>query len=103
MMRQALNQTATWWSATSNGFGGYNFGLPIPIKCRWEESSELLPGTTKISKAVVYVDRDISVEDYLFLGTSSSSTPDAVGALRVQEFKKVPDLRSLEALRKAWL
>ncbi len=102
-MRLALNQDATVWSATPDGFGGYSFGAPTAIKCRWEEKAELIPGSTEASKAVVFLPSDISVEDYIFLGTTVSTTPTTIGAHRVQAFKKVPDLRSLEVVRKAWL
>lgn len=102
-MRLPLNQIATLWTATSDGFGGFSFGAPTEIKCRWEEKSEQLPGSTELSRAVIYVDQDMSVEDHLLLGASTSTTPSDIGAQRIRAFKKIPDLRSLETLRKVWL
>lgn len=98
-----LKQAATLWGATPDGYGGYTFGAPTAVLCRWEERSELLPNSTEMAKAVVYVDQDISVEDYLVLGTTTEVSPLVAGASRVREFKKVPDLRNLQALRKVWL
>lgn len=102
-MRLSLNQAATHWIATPNGFGGYDFGTPTVIKCRWEEKAELIPGSIEMSHAVVYVDRDMSPEDYLILGESTSITPSTDHANRIKSFKKVPDLRNLESLKKVWL
>ena len=102
-MKQPLNQVATVWTATPNGFGGYTYSAPIPVMCRWEERSELLPGSSEMAKAVVYLDTEVSPEDYIILGASTSSTPHTAGASRIRVFKKVPDLRNLETLKKVWL
>lgn len=104
MVERHLTQTATRWQTTPDGFGGFSFSPPQQIKCRWEQRSELLPGSTvEVSKAIVYVDRDVYPEDYLILGSSAAANPISLGALKVKEFSKIPDLRNLETVRKCWL
>ena len=105
-----LPHTLTWWRVNGNdGYGGDSIATPVVIKGRWEDRQETYYGTLDrrelISKAVVHVDRDISVGDYLYQGDqSATANPSAVvGALKVQRFDKIPDLRSLDAVRRAVL
>lgn len=99
-----LNQVVTIWRATPDGLGGYIFAAPITANCRWEDNTVLLPtSNTEVSKATVYLDVDVNVEDYVQLGTHIALDPVSVGALQVRAFKKVPDLRTMNSLRKAWL
>lgn len=107
-----LRQTATWWATTPDGFGGDTFAAPIAIKCRWEDRNEVIPELAglpatkeKISKAIVYVDRDMVIGDYLGLGdlTASANPTLVTGPLKVQAFNKVTDLRNVSVLRRAKL
>lgn len=100
-----FTQTATLWRATPDGYGGYTFAYPELINCRWEERSELLPGSdTEISRAIVYPDIAVAPEDYLFLGSSAAVTPvGLVGAFRVRSFSRIPNLRNLSTVLKCWL
>ena len=99
-----LRQDATIWVSTPNGFGGYSFGAPTVIKCRWEDKQELIPGSaTELSRAIVYVSQDVGVDDYILLGISASSDPVSLGAQQVINFQKMPDLRNLSTLKKVWL
>lgn len=96
---------ATIWRSTPDGMGGYSFSAPIKAACRWEERTELIPGSeTIVSKAIAYLNVDVTVEDYIYPGKTTSADPTAVvGACRVAGYKKIPNLRNLETLRKAWL
>lgn len=98
-----LKQDATIWTVVPDGFGGFTYGSPTPVKCRWEEKSELIPGSTELSRAVVYLSQDISPEDYVIQGISAVANPTTIGASRIIHFQKVPDLRNLNVLRKVWL
>jgi len=104
-----LPHKLTWWSVTGgDGFGGDAFASPVVIDGRWEDRQETFYGALDrrelISKAVVHVDRDIAVGDYLYQGESALASPTTLsGALKVQRFDKVPDLRSLDAVRRAVL
>lgn len=104
-----LKQKATWWSVTPDSFGGDLFGAPTLLDCRWESRSEVFIGQIDrrelVSKAVVYLNQDVAVGDYLFEGdqTVLANPSGLTGAFKVQKFDKIPDLRNLEAVRRAVL
>jgi len=103
-----LRQDATWWSSTPDGYGGDKFAAPVALTCRWEETAvaftSALDHRELISTAIVYTAQDVAVGDYLFLGISIATDPTAVtGAHKIHRFDKVPDLRSLNTLRRAVL
>lgn len=108
-MINRLNQVATYWeSQEPNGFGGRLTGPATPIKCRWEDKSVRYAGRLdhqeEISKAVVFVDREMNVGDWLFLGPTSESDPTTLeGAHQIRKFERVPDLRNLNTLLMAIL
>lgn len=102
-MPQALKTDATIWSVTPNGSGGYTFGAPAAIKCRWEDGEVLyyaLGGEQAVGKATIIVERDVAIDSYIFQGTSNAADPRTIGALRVMQFFKTPDLRNLRYFRK---
>lgn len=88
-----LRQAATYWSpGAEDGFGGSAFGAPLAIKCRWEDKTSLFyddSGVEIKSNAIVYVDRVLAREGYIFLGTSSSTDPLSVDGAR--EIRKTED------------
>lgn len=101
-------QSATYWGAPApTGFGGHTFASAVAISVRWEEKMDEFvdeQGQTKLSRAVVYAPIDLEVGGYLLLGSSGASDPTGVsGALPIQRYAKIPDLRANEYLRKAWL
>lgn len=103
-MINRLLQTATLWRSTPSSDGGYAFSAPEIIPCKWHEGAQLMPGSTTVAaKAVVYLDTDVTPEDYILLGEHSSLDPTLLGAPRVAIFQKVPDMRNLDVMRKAWL
>lgn len=110
-VNRKLKHSATWWAATPDGYGGNTFVAPVLIKCRWEDNQQLLRDTGTIitkeqsSQAVVFVDRAVSIGDYLCKGDlTASADPTAVqGAYPVQNYGKVTDLRDVDVLHKAVL
>lgn len=106
-MTRNLRQKATHWTATPDGFGGHTFGSPTVRKVRWEEGTTLVTddsGQEIISRAQVYLDGDVDIGDYLFLGESTAADPTTLStAYVVREFRKTTDLRNIEVLRKAFL
>lgn len=105
-----LPNKLTWWRVTGNdGFGGDSFASPVLIDGRWEDRQETFYGALDrrelISKAVVFVDRDMSVGDFLCRGDQvAQSSPVAVsGALKIQRYEKIPDLRNLDVVRRTVL
>ena len=102
-----LRQDVTHWTTTPDGFGGFTFGVPTALKGRWEDKATLFrdtKGEEVTSESVVYLDTDVVVGDYLFLGVSAAADPTTVaGARQIRQFFKTPDLRVLDHERKAFL
>lgn len=107
-VQRHLRQKVTWWQSQGNdGFGGTTYASPVVIKARWEDRSELFydqQGEEVRSESVVFVDRDLSEGDYVYLGVSGSGDPTAVsGARVVRNFRKLPGLRANVFERRAML
>jgi hypothetical protein len=111
LIKRMRRQRAVYWKrADPNEFGKFAFDDPIEIKCRWEshegavrnEKNELI-----MSKATVYVDREMFLGDRLKLGELESGTPDDPSgdplAMEIQGFEKLPNLRNRETLYTAHL
>lgn len=101
-------QTLTWWARSGNsGYGGITFAAPVTIYGRWEDKQIMFRdrfGDEILSNAVVYVDRDIEIGDYLIRGINAGTNPAIIaGAFEVKQFIKVPDLRHLTNERKTIL
>lgn len=110
IMSDKLPQTLTWWAASGgDGFGGDLFAAPLAIKGRWEDRTEKYIGQLDrrelISNAVVFVDRDVAVGDYLVQGdqTAQANPTLVAGAYKVQQFKRVSDIRNVETVKRAVL
>ncbi len=106
-LQRNLKQDVTHWAVTPDGFGGFSFIAPAPLKGRWEEVAELFrdpAGEEEVSKATVYLSADVVTSDYLFLGTTAAVDPTAIAdTFQVRQFHKTPDLRLLDFERKAFL
>ena len=100
-------QTITYWTSTPNGFGGYSYSVPALTTGRWENRADLFRDKTGVevtSKSVVYLDIELTSEDYIFLGTSVVVDPTLVtGAMQIKGFDSIPDLRNLSTVYKAYL
>lgn len=110
----ALKQTAVYWGApVSDGQGGRTFADAVELDVRWEERHDLFidpQGQEKQSSAVVFVDQDVDIGGYLFLGdlddlgSAEEDDPMIVsGAYEIRQFDKTPDLKGTSFLRRAWL
>lgn len=102
-----LTQTATLWSKTGrDGYGNPTFAAPVQIPCRWERRTEQVKsvsGDIILSRARVFLDRDVELGDYLFLGTSATADPrDVATAFEVLDFKSTPSLEGTSFERKAY-
>ena len=66
-------QTAVYWSAPSpNGFGEMQFASPVEIKCRWDDTTEIITnkhGAVVNSRATLLVTQQLDENGYLFLGS----------------------------------
>ena len=114
LISRMRRQTAVWWARTGvDSYGAPEWAEPVEIACRWEEKAELIrtaAGDEVVSRAVVYVDRDMNEGDMLAVGTllaldsgqvSDPREVDGVG--EVKSFGAVPNLRATEELKTAWL
>lgn len=101
-----LHQKATYWAPSGNdGFGNATFSAPSTINCRWEERTDLFidaAGKEARSHARVYVDTDVEINGYLYLGISSSTAPEAAAHL-IKDFRKIPDLNAINYERRVML
>jgi hypothetical protein len=103
-----LRQDVTYWGpGTKDGYGGVTFAAPQVFKCRWEDKLEKIVnqlGQEIVSKSRIYLNNDVAVDGYLFLGTSAASDPKTVaGAREIVAIGSIPDLRNLRTLRVAFL
>lgn len=106
-------QPVVWWQFDgSSGFGGPSFKDPVQIKTRWTDEKQVIQddeGNEIISNAWVLLTQDVSLQDYLYLGTLTDigSEPDPLkvdGAYQIKRFEKVPMIFSTEIfVRKAFL
>lgn len=102
-------QQATYWPTSPDGFGGDTFSTPVLIMVRWEDRREKyvsqLDRQEVVSKAVVFVDRDMKIGDYLCLGNYvSNPDPSSLsGAYKIQKFDLVTDLRTVSTMNRAVL
>lgn len=104
-----MNMLITYWAVTGeNEYGASSFGAPVLLLGRWEESSQQFrtpQGDDSVSKAVVWVPQDVTIDGYLALDNQTAfSSPDLVnGAEQIRQFTKVPDLRNASSERRAYL
>lgn len=105
-------QTAVYWPVGStNEYGQPVYGTPVEIEVRWEDKTEEFmdaEGETHMSKALVYVDREVDVGGVLLLGSLSSSVdqddPKANdGAWEIRRYEALPNFKATEFLRTVYL
>ena len=114
ILTKMLKQTAVYWPLGSAGYD--NYGQPIPatpieIRCRWEDVNEEYissSGTREVSRAKVFVDRDVDVGGVLMLGMLTDvddvNNPKAnEGAWEIKRFDKIPTLKADQFLRRVFL
>lgn len=104
-----LKQRAVWWPVVSidDVSGAETHGEPEEVKCRWEDVAEEFKdtsGTTKVSNAKVYVDRDMYQGGVLWLGelediTDQDEPFNNERAFRIEKYNKLPNLGAKKFLR----
>jgi len=119
IINRMRKQKAVYWPLASEETGGQavddygqiRYGQAVEIDCRWDdEMVEVLDpqGNVFVSRAKVYVDRDVSIGGVLMLGTLASvvylDDPKANnGAYEIRAFLKNPNFKATEFLRTAVL
>ena len=112
LITRMRKQTAVYWPFSSvDQFGKKSFGSAVEVSVRWDDVSEEFldaDGERQLSRATVYVDRDMALGSVLMSGTLSDIT-DAVnikenaGAWGIRKFDKIPNIKATEFLRIARL
>jgi hypothetical protein len=104
-----LNQTCVYWAnPQDDGYGGKTFDEPVEIVCRWEERVQLvkseIANTEFISRAVVFINQDVDLNGFLYLGTLDDMDSDSQenpmkqdGAYIIKIFDKIPSLNDSTA------
>lgn len=68
-----LTQIAVYWPApVNNGYGGWTYGTPSEVSCRWIEKTKVIQTAKQkelVSQAQVKVAVDLDVNGYLWLGS----------------------------------
>lgn len=104
-----LHQDAVYWPPLGNdGFGGFSYGEPVAIKCRWQSRVTLVrnaQGKEVPSSAIVYPDRELRVEGLLLPGTIplGGFTAPPANARQILSAGSSPSLRATVELHKVWL
>lgn len=104
-----LKQVTTYWpKSDTSDFGQESFGAPVKIFGRWSDRAEAVrksTGEEVTSRAIVFLDRDISPEGYLAKGDwTSEDDPTVVAeAYPIVAFGTIPDVRYMETERRAYL
>ena len=100
--KRFMKQTAVLWVAEApDNFGKPTYAAPVIIGCRWTvQTVEFITpnGERELSRAVLIVDRDITLGSMVFLGTIADLTDEDNprendGAWEVRHFGSTPDLK----------
>lgn len=105
-MHRNLKEQCTYWSAIADAYGGFTYGSPIVIACRWEDRIETLKdpvGEAFTSNSRIYLAIDIEVGGFLYRGVSIEVDPTTIDARRIRQFNKMYDLAGVNMHRTAWL
>ena len=110
-MSENYVQAITHWmrSSTKDVYGKYTYSSPLVFLGRWEDKNELrtdIDGREIVARSRVWVPFDVSIGDYLMLGSFLPGDTDPTivsGAFEVKDFVKVPGFDAVEFERKAFL
>jgi hypothetical protein len=98
-----MKQTATYWAPGAAGpTGQATFAAPITLSCRWEDKQVLFKdsnGKDSVSQAIVYVDRQLAVEGFIYLGVSVGTDPRGIGH-EIKAVGKTVNVRAKKRLNK---
>ena len=105
-------QVCVYWAFSSfDDYGQPTWIAPVEIECRWEDVHEEFIDANEqrqISKAIVYVDREMTVGSVLMLsaldsGVDEDNPKQNDNAYEVRRFERLPNLKNTEILRTAIL
>jgi hypothetical protein len=108
LSNKAYVHDITYWAPKGgDGYNNRTYGPPQLLKGRWSDRNERATtpdGQEIISRSVVYLREDVAIDGFLYNGASFEDSPlTQDGALPIQVFIKVPDIRSVDYERRAIL
>lgn len=108
MGQRFLTQTLTYWPpGGTDRYGKPQSGTPVQKPCRWEDRTEEVQSKTGqevTSRSRVFLDDDIDLDGYVYLGVSDGADPTTVaGAFEIQAKGRQSDLRGLRQLTVVYL
>ena len=109
-----LNDTLVYWPpAARDKFAKPGYGTPAEILGRWEDNLELAVTSTGeefTSHAQVFLDQDLELEGYLFLGDLQDLSTDELSdprredrAYEIKKTERVESVGGLDQVRQVWL
>ncbi len=104
-----LKEQITLWrqDLAKDGFGNSTYQLPVTLRGRWEENSDLrfdIEGREIIPEAVAFLKEDVKQGDFLLLGVDTTASPTpTTEASEVRKFRKIPTLNRHHFERVAFL
>jgi len=109
-------QKAVYWATpVPDGHAGFTWTAPVEISCRWDDEQKIFvdpSGEEKLSTAIIYPDRVLTLEGYLWEGTLVDLEEDNAvttdprnidGARQIKQLAKTPNLRNTETLYTAYV
>ena len=113
MAIRGLKQKCCYWAGpTSDGRGGHSYTAAVQLSCRWQNKAEMFfspEGREEVSRAVVYLDQDVDLGGFMFLGKltelpdDSSDPRDVTGAFKIRAVGSSPSLNGRTTLYKVYL
>lgn len=104
-----MKDLVTYWAPTEtrDSYGKRVFSTPVSIYGRWEDSQRIVAGKSGkeiISKSCFYTIQELSIDGYLYFGTSVEADPTTVsGAWEIQALGRSRNLRTAQGLTAAMM
>jgi len=96
-------EKATYWApGPVDGYGKQTLLAPVEIDCRWENRHEQfidVNNQERVSKAVVYTDREAVLAGMMFFGELTSAPADPLASSdcwEVQMVSRIPNIKAEE-------
>lgn len=107
-----LNQKLVYWPyVKKSATGAPVVGDAVELSCRWEDRQILFrtaQGQESMSNAVIWVDQDLTLEGYLYLGlltdldsTTEGDPTELDNAYEIRAYTKIPNVKGTDYERKA--
>jgi hypothetical protein len=115
LLERMRKQDAVYWAPTTyDAFGAPLHADPTALLVRWEDTQEQYvdaTGTTRVSRAKVYVGEDLELGGLIMLGDISIAQDSGFpadprsyeGVLEIRSFTKIPNRKATKFLRQVFV